>query len=152
MSFMTTNVNKKMFLMIKRGFRTDLMYYNTSGIVHYVCEKFPLHEIRKTGELYLDDEKRFLNRNTDSCRLSLNMSSEDTSIIRKVCKLLEETSFFEHNIYHATAINYMMFHLLVLNGMVELKDQEMSKTLLGLQDPDLSTSGFDDGLKMVIFD
>lgn len=137
----TLNLNARLFKLFKRNFKNDLCYYNNSGIIYYLCQNFNLLNNKtinqiQYNELYLEDFKRNINFSTNTITLSrLHIKNEELRFIDEVIKLInnkiEEYNTKDTNnkiqfnkIYRATAINYIIFHLLVENYILELREND----------------------------
>lgn len=140
----TLNLNARLFKLFKRNFKNDLCYYNNSGIIYYLCQNFNLLNNKtinqiQYNDLYLKDFKRNINFSPNTITLSrLHIKNEELKFIDKVIKLLNNkieeynTNIIDANnnsnkiqfnkIYRATAINYIIFHLLIDNSILELRE------------------------------
>lgn len=148
MTSFCVNVNRKLFKLFKKSFKNDLIYYNTSGIIHYICDKFPYYEVKKSKEIFIEDERKYINRNNQTSSLYINMDYNDMNIIKNVQKLLYNEVGDFNKVYPATAINYMMFHLLVINNFIELYSNEnnfINGWSSGYNDPDCNIGNNGEG-------
>lgn len=128
---MKISLNNRLFNLFKRNFKNELIYYNNAGLIYYLCQNFDLghrnmNEI-KESDLYLKDFLRNTKFSPKAHSLTVDkIKNEEARFLDKVINILR-TNDLEHefiNIYRATAINYMMFHLLVNGGFLELRYDE----------------------------
>lgn len=124
MSCFCVNLNRKLLKLFRKSFKNELIYYNNSGMIHWICETFPYYELKRSKEIFIEDERKYINRNNQTSVLHINMNYNDVNIIKNVQKLLYNEIGDFNKVYPATAINYMMFHLLAINNFIELYSNE----------------------------
>lgn len=120
---MQIRLNDRLFRMFKRNFKSELLYYNNAGVIHYICQNFTLGHCEnknniKDDDLFIRDFNLNLRLYNKSTIVTVNkLKTEETKFIEKVSGILKEHGI--PRIYKTTAINYMMLHLLMTNGFLE---------------------------------
>lgn len=144
MAKFTITLNKKLYTMFLKNFKNELSYYNRSGVLYYMLTSYPFANIRKEqikeNDVFIEDFLKYLDRHQDKTRVTFTMQSSEMFALRKIEEQIEfffecwneeydqenekHINFFKTINFTSSAINYMMFHMLVMTGAIELQFKE----------------------------
>lgn len=130
----SAGLNKKLYKMFQKSFKNELMYYNRSGMFHYILQNYPFSTSNNNqvhlDDVYLEDFERYLDRYPERSSININLKSDDSFVLNKVKtqieNLYEEFNDENKKNGNALAFNYMIFHLLVNAGFIELKEKDIN--------------------------
>lgn len=132
------SINKKLYHLFIKNFKKDLIYYNKNGVLYYIINNYPLndcdsHQTRDISSYFIKDFIDNLKKYNERLSISFEVNPDDVfhfNRIKKTFWKVNEESFIEEESglkeSNSVIINYMMFHLLALNGIIELKEIEDS--------------------------
>lgn len=157
------SINKKLYHIFVKNFKKDLIYYNKNGILYYIINNYPLndydsHQTRDISSYFIKDFIDNLKKYNERLSISFEVNPDDVfrfNRIKKTFWKINEESFIEEESglkeSNSAIINYMIFHLLALNGFIELKEIEDS---INLNEPNIDRindlENYDDLEKIIL--
>lgn len=133
-------INSRLWNILNKNFRDELIYFNKSGIVNYTIKNFPLNKIQTsklTNEnFYFNDFNNYVynglstgySRNDSKTTFDLIISNNDTYEYRRIKNYIIDFYMSEFEMRNKSedtlAVNYIIFHLLVDNGFIQLKEDK----------------------------
>ena len=158
--YINASINKRLHHMFVKNFKRELLYYNKNGILFFMTNNYQLNDCdnpqtRDENSYFINDFINNMQKYNERISISFEISPDDVSRFTRIKKtfwninesiLKNETGFRESN---SVIINYMMFHILALNGFIELKDFEQN---INLYEPERinDLENYDDIQKIIL--
>ena len=120
----TITLNGKLYRSLLSQFKPELRYFNRSGVLHWICEscEFVRH---RSSIMQLEEELTLFETQVDRFGATVKVSfepiyREEKRFLESAVKILKEAGYSPA--LRTTAVNYMMFHLLVEAGAIEFEE------------------------------